>query len=129
MLGRFAFIWALLTAAIAAGVGALAYNAGLNTAIVTHGGDVVAPAYPYYGYGGGFGFGWFIPLLFFILLLAFVFRGRRRWYGGGWYGHGHGVGHSPWEQRMQDWHRAQHGETPPPATGGGSSPEHGPSAG
>lgn len=119
MFGRFAALWALLTAAIAAAVGAIAYNAGLSAQLATRGGDVAAPAYPYYGYGWGFGFGfgWIIPLLF-ILLLVSLFR-RRRWYGG-WYG-GHRHGNGPWqgqappgvEERLQDWHRKAHGEPPP----------------
>ena len=105
MIGRFAFIWALVTAAIAAAVGAIAYNAGLAANVATHGG-VVAP-YPYYGYGWGwgFGFGWIIPFLFFILLLSFIFR-RRHWYGG------HPGRYGGWEDRLQDWHRQAHGEPP-----------------
>jgi len=108
MFGRFAFVWALVTAAIAAGVGALAYNAGLAANLATHGGAAVAPyPYPYYGWGwgGGFGFGWIIPFVLFVLLLSLLFR-RRHWYGGGgryWGG---------WEQHLQDWHRQAHGEAP-----------------
>jgi hypothetical protein len=104
MFGRFAVIWAVITAAIAAGVGAIAYNAGLAANVAAHGGEVVAP-YPYYGgYGWGFGFGWIIPLLLFILLLRFAF-GRRHWYGGG-----HRGGWGGWDDRLQDWHRQAHGE-------------------
>jgi hypothetical protein len=100
MFGRFAVIWGLLTAAIAAVVGAIAYNAGLSANIAAHGGTG-APYYPYYG---GWGFGWVFPLLFFILLFGLLFRGRR-WSGG------HG-GPRPWDQRLDDWHKQQHGETP-----------------
>jgi hypothetical protein len=103
MFARFAWIWALVTALIAAGVGAIAYHAGVTAQLIERGGTAVAPA-PYYGYG--FGFGWIIPLLFFLLLLSFFARKRRHWYGGG-------GGHSPWEHRLEDWHKQQHGENPP----------------
>jgi hypothetical protein len=102
MFGRFALIWAAITAAIAAGVGALAYNAGLAANVAAHGGVV----YPY-PYEGGFGFGWIVPLFFFILLFSFLFRGRR-------WGGGHRGGYGGWDQRLQDWHRQAHGETPQP---------------
>ena len=108
MYARFMWIWARATGLIAAGVGAIAYHAGVTAQLVTAGSDKV-PAYPYYGgYGWGFGFGWIIPLLFFILLFSFFFRGRRHWKGGG---------HRPWEQRLEEWHQQQHGEPPtPPST-------------
>ena len=117
-------------------VGAIAYNIGYSDGVSTHlpavaNGDG-APAY-YYGYGhpfglfGFFGIFWFLLILFGIFwLLRLVFWGafgRRMWGGGGWgYGRGFGPGGpgggrwGSFEERAQDWHRKQHGETTPTPT-------------
>ncbi|HET7419357.1 MAG TPA: hypothetical protein VFL27_03155 [Candidatus Dormibacteraeota bacterium] len=116
-------------------VGAIAYNIGYSDGLSTHlpaaANGAVAPYY-YYGFGHPFGFGfglfgifWFLLILFGILwllrLAVFGFWGRRMW-GGGWgYGRGFGPGAGgpggrwgSFEERAQEWHRKQHGETPPP---------------
>jgi hypothetical protein len=98
---RIAWIWGLVTVAIAAVVGAIAFHAGqATTAVVTQAPAGTAIYRGYYG-GGGWFFGFF-PILFFVLLLVFLFR--RPW----GRGYGHGAPH---------WHDHAHGGTPtqPPA--------------
>jgi len=92
---RIVLLWGLVTVAIAAVVGAIAFHAGqATTAVVT---QVPAGTTMYRGYydGGGWFFGFF-PILFFILLLVFLFR--RPW----GRGYGHGAPH---------WHDHAHGGT------------------
>ena len=133
----FGLIGLLATVIFLVIVGAIAYNIGYSDGVSTHLPAVsdgnAAPAY-YYGYGHPFGVGfglfgifWFLLILFgifWLLRLAFFgFWGRRMW-GGGW-GYGRGFGPGPggpsgpggrwgsFEERAQEWHRKQHGESPP----------------
>jgi hypothetical protein len=93
---RIVLLWGLVTVAIAAVVGAIAYHAGQTTTeVVTQAPAGTAIYHGYYG-GGGWFFGFF-PILFFILLLVFLFR--RPW-GRGYYGHG-----------APHWHDHAHGGT------------------
>ena len=105
---RIAWMWGVITVAIAAVVAAIAFHIGQGTtAVVT---QVPAGTEVYHGYygGGGWFFGIF-PLLFFILLLVFLFR--RPWGRGGY---GHGAPH---------WHDHAHGGTPnQPTSGTGNQP-------
>jgi hypothetical protein len=115
MRSRFAFIWVLLTAAIAGVSAWFAYGAGVTTKIATTaatGTDGVPPAY-YYGYYGHPGFGFFpfgfFWLFFVIFILFLVFRARRGW------GHGNGPkgmhGVPPGiEDRLESWHKRAHDE-------------------
>ena len=127
----FGLIGLLVTLILFVIVGAVAYNIGWSEGVNTHlpaATDGTANAAPYYHYGPGFhgGFGlfplfgifWFLLILFgifFLFRMAFWgFWGRRMFYGGGW-GHGPG-GHGRWgsfEERAQEWHKQQHGESPP----------------
>ena len=128
----FGLIGLLVTAIVLVIVGAIAYNIGWSDGVATHlpANTVAGDGAPYYGphyWGGGFGFGlfgifWFLLILFglfWLFRLAFFGFWGRRMMGGGWgYGGGRGWGHGPgmpggFEQRAQDWHRRQHGETPP----------------
>ena len=108
----FGFFWMLCTLAVIVVVGAVAYNVGLSDG--AHAG--VAPYYgPHFG-GGGLGFLWFFFILFGLFwLFRIAFFGF--WWGGGWRHHG-------WqdrEERLQEWHRREHGAPdrmppePPPA--------------
>jgi hypothetical protein len=75
--------------------------------------------------GHGFFFpGFFLfPLLFFFLIIA-IAKSAWRWGGGrgpgGWHGPGHwdDEGRKRFEERAREWHKQEHGETPPapPAT-------------
>ncbi len=122
----------LLVVALVAGVGAFAYQAGMQQGVAQNApagdGAVVAPRFApyYYSYGFhpfGFGFGVFgclIPL-FFLFLLFGIFRLIRfaiwgpRWGWGwghhhGWRGHWmHGEGVPP---MFEEWHKKMHGEKP-----------------
>jgi len=126
MRSRFAFLWLLLTAVIAGVAAYIAYGAGVAThitATAASGGAVYFhPFLPF------FGFGFFFPILLIVLL--FLFLRPRRWGRGGWGGDGMHAG-SPRggvpphiEQRLQDWHRAAHGEagTPPTDAPAGGPP-------
>jgi hypothetical protein len=62
------------------------------------------------------------PLFLFggIFLIAAIARGAGRWGGhgpGGWYGPGpwNEEGRKRFEERAREWHRQEHGDTPPPA--------------
>ena len=125
------FLGLLVTIAIVAVVGVIAYNVGWSDGLAQHlpaAGTTAPPAgyYPYY-YGGPhfFGFGWIFGLLFFLFflwlffrLIGFAFwgmRGSRGWghYGGGSWQHFR-------EERMREWHDRAHSgqpsesQTPPP---------------
>lgn len=118
----------IATAILLIVVGVIAYNVGWSDGVSTHlpanAQGAVAPYYYGPGFHGGFGlFGifWFLLILFgifWLFRLAFWgFWGRRMWMGGG--GWGYGGGHGRWgsfEERAQEWHKRQHGETPPPTT-------------
>ena len=124
----FGLIGLLVTLIVFVIVGAVAYNIGWADGVNTHlpaaanDGAANTPPY-YYGYGfhpffAGFGILWFLLILFGIFWLfrmAFWgFWGRRMFMGGGW-GYGPG-GRGRWgsfEERAQEWHKQQHGETPP----------------
>ena len=129
----FGLIGLLATVILLVIVGAIAYNIGYGEGVSTHlpavatnGDGTAVPGY-YYGHPFGVGFGlfgifWFLLILFglfWLFRLAFFGFWGRRMMGGGWgYGGGRGWGHGPgmpggFEQRAQEWHRRQHGETPP----------------
>ncbi len=100
----------VLTIAIAIGIGAIGYNAGLAQGLADSGRAVV----PFYGAPFGFGFG-FLGLLFPLLFL-FLFFGLARalFWRGPWKG-GAGYGPHQWgdrERMLEDWHRRAHGEAP-----------------
>lgn len=126
----------VLLVALVGGVGAMAYQAGLQADGVTQvvqaapagaeGGTVIVrgmhPGYYGYGYGYGHPFG-FLHFVFFILfvgfifkLFAFGFRGGR----GGWDHHGR------WEdearRRHDQWHSGSGagGGSEPPSTAAGA---------
>ncbi|MCU1228298.1 MAG: hypothetical protein JWO97_1182 [Acidobacteria bacterium] len=81
--------WAVIIGALALaiGVGAFAYNAGLAQGIEQSGKIVAAPgaAYPYYyGWHRPFGFGFLFGPIFFVAFWIFVMRaifGGHRWRG------------------------------------------------
>ncbi|MCA1553965.1 MAG: hypothetical protein LC737_06265 [Chloroflexi bacterium] len=114
-LGRIVF--ALLVIVLAVGIGVSVYNAGVAQGLAESG-KIVAPAtgVPYVGvpfffrpWGFGFGlFGWLFPLLFFFLIFGLL---RGLFWRGRWGGHRH------WESGLppafDEWHRREHGETPP----------------
>ena len=118
MRSRFAFIWVLLTAAIAGVAAWIAYGAAMATKVVatvpaTAGG---VPQYYYYGHPWFgflpfFGFFWFLFILFVIFL---IFRAGRGWgyrRFGGWGGPGGPGGMPPGiEERLKSWHERAHGE-------------------
>ncbi len=113
----------VLLIAVVGGVGAMAYQAGLETNAVTQvvqaapagaeGGTVIVrgmyPGYGYYGHGYGHPFG-FLHFIFFFLFVGFIFKlfafgfrgGHRGEHRGGWGGPG------GWEdrarQRHDEWH-------------------------
>jgi hypothetical protein len=73
--------------------------------------------------GHGFFFpGFFLFPLLFIFLIVVIARGAWRWGGGhgpgGWHGPGpwNEEGRQRFEERAREWHRKEHGESPPPAT-------------
>ena len=129
----FGLIGLLVTLILFVIVGAVAYNIGWSDGVNTHlpaaanGGTAAAPYYYGYGYGfhpffAGFGILWFLLILFglfWLFRLAFWgFWGRRMFMGGGWgYGHKFGPGGpgrwGSFEERAQEWHKQQHGESPP----------------
>lgn len=139
----FGLIGLVVTAIVLVIVGVIAYNVGWSDGVNTHlpavtnDGTTNVPAYYYYGHPGwggpGFGiFGIFFFLfvlfgIFFLLRLLFWgFMGRAMMgggWGGGWghrgwgYGPG-GQGRQSFEERVQEWHRKQHGEQSP----GGTTP-------
>ncbi len=126
----------LVTAILLVIVGVIAYNVGWSDGVGTHlpaaaANGAVAPPY-YYGYGfHGFGFGlfgifWFVLIVFGLFWLLPIASWGRRW-GGGWGSgrgmHGYGPEFDRFEERAQEWHRRQHGETPqPPSAGSGTTP-------
>ena len=74
------------------------------------------------GHGHFFFPGFFLfPLLFFFLIVA-VARGAWRWGGGrgpgGWHGPGpwDDEGRKRFEDRAREWHRQEHGDSPPAPT-------------
>jgi len=128
----FGLIGLLVTLIVLVIVGTIAYNIGWSDGVNTHlpaAGTVANGAPYYYGphyFGGGFGFlgiFWFLLILFgifWLFRLAFWGFAGRRMMGGGW-GHGRGWGYGQggpqsFEERAQEWHRKQHGETPPSGT-------------
>jgi hypothetical protein len=120
MRSRFAFLWVLVTAAIAGLAAYIAYGAGVATHVA---GPAATDAVVYYH--PFFGFGFFLPIL--VIVLLFLALRPRRWGPGGWGGYGMKGGHFPpgvppqLEQRLQEWHRSAHGEgagTPPEAPTG-----------
>ncbi|HKW07769.1 MAG TPA: hypothetical protein VJS19_09415 [Candidatus Dormibacteraeota bacterium] len=134
----FGLIGLLVTTILVVIIGVIAYNIGWSDGVNTHlpaatdGTANVAPYY--YGYGphfGGPGFGLF-GIFFFLLILfgcfwlfriAFWGFGARRFMGGGG-GWGYGPrGHwGSFEERAQEWHKRQHGETPPAGSSGSTPP-------
>jgi hypothetical protein len=124
MTGRFLFrtFAVLLLVAVAVGLGAAAYNAGVTAGLAeaarqaAASGDA-APIIPYawgYGpyvqgpFGGGFGFfGFVVAILVIFLVIGIVraaFGGRRDWGGpgrgpGGWGGR---------REMVEEWHRELH---------------------
>lgn len=104
--------WIAVVAALvlAAGVGVMAYNAGIAHGIAQSG-KIVAPApgaapgpYPYLYYGWHpWGFGFFFAPLFFIFLFFLIARGFM-W--GAWHRHGCGYRH------LDEWHRQAHEQKP-----------------
>jgi hypothetical protein len=115
MRSRFAFLWVLVTAAIAGVAAYIAYGAGVATHVTT---TAVTDGAAYY-YHPFFGFGFFLPIL--VIVLLFLALRPRRWGPGGWGGYGMkgGFGHGvppQIEERLREWHRGAHGEgagTPP----------------
>jgi len=101
--------WAIVAAALvlAAIVGGIAYNVGIQQGIAQSGKVITAPGaaypYPYYGWhrpwGGGFGF-FFFPFFFFVLWIL-IFRGI--FWRGGWHRRGYGPNGD-----LDDWHRRAH---------------------
>ncbi len=136
-----AILATLLVVAVLAGIGVMAYNAGVAQGLVTSGQVVVpqagapetgAQAVPYarhfmwapFGFGFGFFgilrvlFGLFIGLLVLGLIFRLVFGGLFGWRRWGRFG---GPGH--WQEggvpggvppMFEEWHRRAHGETQAP---------------
>jgi len=121
----FRIVAALVLIAAVAGIGYLAFNAGVAQGVVTQlpAGQSGQSPYPYYGYGMRFwhpfpffGFGCFGPLIALFLLFfalrafGFLFWGPRG-------GHMH---HGPWRRgwwgngdvppMFQEWHDRAHGK-------------------
>jgi hypothetical protein len=121
MNGRIVFriLLALVLVAVAAGLGAFIYNAGVahglaagGTAVGPNGGaGPVVPYAPYFFYRpwgfGFFPFGFIFPLLFFFLIFALI-RGAffRGWHNRGW----GGPGQVP--PGFEEWHRKMHENQP-----------------
>jgi hypothetical protein len=124
MRSRFAFLWVLVTAAIAGVAAYIAYGAGVATHVTTSAAaDGAVYYHPFFPF---FGFGFFFPIL--VIVLLFLALRPRRWGRGGWGGYGMKGGFPQGgvpphiEQRLQEWHRSAHGEgtgTPPEAPTGG----------
>ena len=100
--------WFIVIAAlvIAAMVGGIAYNIGVQQGIAHSGKVIAAPAagpypypYPYYGWHP-WGFGFFFGPLFFILFFFFILRGFL--WSGGWRRGGCGY------RDLDEWHRKAH---------------------
>jgi len=96
--------WFIVIAAlvIAAMVGGIAYNIGVQQGIAHSGKVIAAPAagpypypYPYYGWHP-WGFGFFFFPFFFFALWFLLFRGIF-WRGRGWHRYGYGCGPVPRE--------------------------------
>jgi len=110
----------IVTLVIAAIVGIGAYQLGVAQGLAGAGGaTAVAPAAYYYHpfFFGGFGF--LFPLLF-IFLIFFLIRGA---FWGGWgrrYGGWGRYGYGDPRDRLEEWHKQMHGETP---REGGSTPQ------
>jgi len=122
----------LLTLAIAAIVGVLAYNAGMQAGTTA---GAAAGTVLVYG-GGGFGF---FGFLLFILLIGLIFRafarprfpgpfmwgGHGRWHGGpgSWHGGPDAAAQDDLPPFVTEWHRRMHDKTdaptdqPPPDSG------------
>jgi hypothetical protein len=116
MRSRFAFLWVLVTAAIAGVAAYIAYGAGVATHVTTSAAPDGA-VYYYHPFFPFFGFGFFLPLL--VIVLIFWALRPRRWGRGGWGGYGMRGGFPPGvpphiEERLQEWHRAAHGEAGAP---------------
>ncbi len=123
----FRFLALVLAIAAIAGIGYLAFNAGvsqgLSTQVASAAGQAGGSAYPHYGWPfwfGGFplfGFG-FLGLLFGFLLLMFVFRAITFAIWGPRWGHWRGM-HGAWRHGWSDenglppmfkeWHDRAHG--------------------
>jgi hypothetical protein len=127
-----AILATLLVVAMLAGIGVMAYNAGVAQGLVTSG-QVVAPetgaqAVPYarhflwapFGFGWGFGilralFGLFIGLLVFGLIVRLLVGGLFGWRRWGRFGGGPGRWHEGGVPPMfEEWHRRAHGEEQAP---------------
>jgi hypothetical protein len=122
MRSRFAFLWVLVTVAIASLAAYLAYGAGVATHVAT---SAATDGAVYY-YHPFFGFGFFLPIL--VIVLLFWALRPRRWGRGGWGGYGMKGGFPQGgvppqvEERLQEWHRKAHNEgsgTPPEGPTGG----------
>jgi hypothetical protein len=126
----------ILVVLLGAGIGAAAYNAGerngaadvtaqIQTAQANGEPVQVVHVVDDYGRHGWFP-GFFLFPLFLIgafFLIGGLFRGAGRWGGkgpSGWHGKGpwNEEGRQRFEERAREWHRQEHGETPPtpPAT-------------
>ncbi|HVD01841.1 MAG TPA: hypothetical protein VNG93_11960 [Candidatus Dormibacteraeota bacterium] len=112
MRSRFAFIWVLLTAAVAGVAAWIAYGAGVATRVASTAPATAAGAPPYYYYGhpgfGFFPFFGFFWLLFLVFVLFWIFRGRRGW---GHHRFGTPGGMPPViDERLKSWHEQAHGD-------------------
>jgi hypothetical protein len=119
MSGFFRVLAALLLVALAIGIGAAAYNAGVTAGLAeaaqqaAASGDPVAVNPYVYGYGpyahGPFGWGFGFFGFLFVLFMIFVVVGlARAAFGGGRHG-GHGPrGWGDRRDRVEEWHRELH---------------------
>lgn len=122
-----ALLLALVLIAGAAGLGYMAYNAGLAQGAAQAGEQIAPPAgspvpfgtAPYRYHPFGFGFLGCLGPLFFLFLVFFAFRlvfgFGRRGHGGPWSWHRGPFGSDEmrkrWMDKAEDWHRRQHGES------------------
>ena len=124
----------ILVVLLGVGIGAAAYNAGERngaadaTAQIQSAqanGESVQVVHVVDGYGHGFFPGFFLfPLFLFgtFFLIGGIMRGAGRWGGkggpGGWHGPGpwNEEGRKRFEERAREWHRQEHGDTPPAPT-------------
>ena len=89
-------LFALAAIVLAAGVGLMAYNAGVAHGIAQSGKIVAPPAgYVWHPWGFGFPYFFFFPFFFF---LFFVFAARAFFRRGRYHRHGYGCGYRPAEQ-------------------------------
>ena len=118
----------ILVALLGVGASVAAYNAGerhgTNEAVAqiqseqANGEPVQVVHVVDEGHGFFFPGSFLFPLLFIFLFVA-IARGAWRWGGGrgpgGWHGPGpwSDEGRARFEERAREWHRAEHGETPP----------------